>query len=286
MAANDAFLNMPPEHTEVRPASEASRLLMGGPAALVTTTWRGKANVMPLSWHTPLSSEPALVGISVEQSRHTAEMISHSQEFALNFPKRPYLHHVQYLGALRGEDIDKFEATQWETFPPAKISAPLLMDCAAWIECEVVEVLPLGDHVLFVGLAVAVRVDLDSYDDDLHQWRAGPDVEDNDRPLHFLGGNRYSSLHRTLEARVPRDFEAPERVLRERIAEELELSREARERRQEEEEQLRDEVRRGDHVDLDAVDAAEAAAAKPPPVPEDTLDLSKGYVLGGDRDEG
>lgn len=266
--ADDPFLNFAPEHTESRPTSEATRLLLGGPVVLVTTTWRGRPNVMPLSWYTPLSSDPPLIGIAVEQSRHTAEMISHSQEFALNFPKRPYVHHVQYLGSLRGESIDKFEATQWSTFTPTSITSPLLDGCAGWIECQVVQVTPLGDHMLFVGEVVAVRVDPDSYDDDLRQWRFG---EPDDRVLHFLGGNRYSTLNRPIEARLPRDFEAPERILRERVEEELELSREARERREERVEALHEEVRRGNVVDVDdlALDLDDA----------DILDLSKGAVL-------
>lgn len=261
---------MPPGHTVTRPAADASRLLLGGPVVLVTTTWRGKSNVMPLAWHMPLSSDPPLIGIAVEQSRYTAEMIEHAQEFALNFPKRPYLHHVQYLGALRGEDVDKFEATQWETFAPTSITSPLLLDCAAWVECEVVEVLHLGDHVLFVGLAVAVRIDPASYDEERRQWRVGPE---DDRALHYLGSNRYAALQQDVEARVPRDFEAPERVLRERIAEELELSREARERREEEEERLRDEVRRGDRLGPEDVEALR------PPAVDEALDLSQGFVL-------
>lgn len=234
---------------------------------LLTTTWRGKANVMPLSWHMPLSSSPTLVGVAVERSRHTGDMIRHSQEFALNFPARPLLHHVQYLGSLRGEAIDKFEATQLETFAPSRIASPLLSSCLAWVECEVVEVLEFGDHVLFVGLAVSVRVDPDAFDD---RWLVADD-EDR-RPLHFLGGHAYSYLQRVLEARVPADADAPERVLRERLEEELELSREARERREERVEALRDEVRRGNVVDVSELEFEIDE--------DDALDLSKGHVLG------
>ncbi len=265
--ADDPF-HLPPEHTQVRPTSEASRLLLGGPVVLVTTTWRGRPNVMPLSWHMPLSSDPPLLGIAVEQSRHTAEMISHSQEFALNFPKRPYVHHVQYLGGLRGESVDKFEATQWETFSPTRITSPLLAECAGWIECQVVEVTPVGDHVLFIAEVVAVRIDPESYDEDDRQWRFG---EQDDRVLHFMGGNHYATLYRQIEARLPRDFEAPERILRERIEEELELSRESRERREERIEALREEVRRGNVVDVDDLELDVDD--------EDLLDLSKGALL-------
>lgn len=270
---DDPLLQPPPDNLEDRPVSEASRLLMGGPTVLVTTTWRGKANVMPLAWHTPLSSKPPVIGIAVEQSRHSAEMISHAQEFALNFPKRPYLHHVQYLGALSGEHIDKIDAVQLATFAPTTITSPLIADCAAWIECQVVEAVPIGDHILFAGLVTAVHVDPRSYENG--RWSLG---EEEHRPLHFVGGNIYSSLNQVLEARVPRDFEAPERILRQRIEEELELTREARERREEQMGLLEREIERGNVVDISALEMPVPPSANDGEPP---LDLSKGVILGG-----
>lgn len=264
----DSIFRLPPEHSEERPAQEAARLLLGGPVALVTSTWRGQENVAPVAWHMPLASVPPLVGIAIEQSRYSADLIAHAGEFALNFPKRPFLHHVQYLGGLSGADIDKFEATQWETFAASSITSPLLQDCVAWIECEVVDKQPFGDHILFVGLVVAVRVDPASYDTDRRQWRLGGT---EDRPLHFLGGNRYSSLQGELEARTPQDFEAPERALRERVMEELELTREARERREEMLGALEDEVRRGNVVDMDDLGITIDD--------QDVLDLARGILL-------
>jgi len=273
--ADDPMTRFAPEHTVECPTQDAARLLLGGPVTLVTSTYRGRPNVMPLSWHMPLSSAPALLGIAVEQSRHSVDVIGHAGEFALNFPKRPYLHHVQYLGALRGEDIDKIEAVQWETFGATSISAPLLADCAGWVECQVVDRQTFGDHVLFVGLVVAVRVDPSAYDPEARMWRQG---EEDERALHFLGGHHYATLTRPLEARLPQDYEAPEHVLRERIAEQLELSREAREKREEALEALRDEVQRGNVVDVDEIglDIGHSVPGAPP------LDLSKGVILGGD----
>ena len=247
MTLDDAF-RIPPEGIERRPPTYASRLLMGGPVTLVTSAFRGAQNVMPLAWHAPLSSDPPLIGISIEQSRHSVDMIQHSEEFALNFPARPLIHHVQYLGALSGADIDKFEATQLATFPAARLSVPLIEGCAAWIECEVRDVVPIGDHVLFIGLPVAVQVDPEAFDE---RWTVGPELS---RPLHFIGGNRYAVLQRTLEARVPGRGDAPERFLAERIEEELELTREAQERREEMLGELSEEVEAGNLVDLSQFD--------------------------------
>jgi flavin reductase (DIM6/NTAB) family NADH-FMN oxidoreductase RutF len=242
-------------------------VLLGGPVALVTTYDRGNRNVAPVAWHTPLSAVPPLVGIAVEQSRHTLEMIRHSQQFALSIPARPQLHLVQYLGGYSGEEIDKFEATQLETFDAAHVDAPLVRGCVAWIECELQDTIPLGDHELCVGLAVAVHVDPRAFDE---RWRAAPDEL---RPLHYLGANEYSALGRIVEARMPRSSEAPEEALAERLEEELELSEEARERREERLDAIRREVEAGNIVDLSELEDPDDSA---PPV-----DLSKGVILGG-----
>jgi len=275
-AVTDSSLLQPaPETIERRPPSTAARLLLGGPVALVTTSWRGQTNVMPLAWHMPVSTDPALIAIAVEQSRYTVDMIDHSEEFALNIPKRPMLHHVQYLGSLRGEHVDKLDAAQWNYFGAARVTAPLLEDCAAWIECGVRHALPFGDHVVYIAEVMAVHVDPASFSD---RWRSGAG---DDRPLLFLGGAAYSTFDRAREARTPRDLDAPERVLAERMAEELELTHEAQERRAEIQDRLDREIERGNVVDVD-----DAAAALDLEIPEDELlDLSGGVLLG-DPDEG
>lgn len=241
------LFRLPPEGVERRPVTFASRVLMGGPVALVTSAYRGESNVMPLAWHAPLSSDPPLIGISIERSRHTVDMIQHAHEFALNFPTWPLLHHVQYLGAMTGSQIDKFEATQLEVFDAVRVSAPLIEGCAAWIECSVEQVIPVGDHVLFVGLPLAVQVDPASFDE---RWLVG---DEEKRPLHFVGANLYAHLERLFEARTPARGDAPEAFLAERLLEELELTRDAKERREEQLGQLHEEIESGKAVDLAAL---------------------------------
>lgn len=271
--SDESLLHPAPEEIERRPLSTASRVLLGGPVALVTSSWRGRPNVMPLAWHMPVSADPPLLAIAIEQSRYSIDVINHSEEFVLNFPKRPLLHHVQYLGAISGEQIDKLEAAQMNYFGAARVTAPLIEGCAAWIECGVRHQLPFGDHVLYIAEVLAVHVDPASFDE---HWRT---ETGDDRPLLFLGGQTYSTLDRAQEARAPRDLDAPERVLAERMAEELELTAEAKERRAELRARLEDEVARGNVVDIDdlaeEIDLDEA----------DRLDLSSGIALG-DVDEG
>ena len=215
---------------------EARRLLTGGPVVLVTTSWHGKTNVMPAAYAMPLSFKPPLVGIAVHPSRHTHDMIRFSEEFAINVPGRSLIHHVQYLGSVSGKELDKFELTKLPTFRARKVEAPLIEGCLGYIECGLEDALRVGDHTLFVGRVVAASVDDEAFDE---TWLLG---DDDYKPLHYLGLNRYAILGEKLEARVPQPAEEAEEKLEEAVEEQLELGREEEEKRREEEERRRREA--------------------------------------------
>lgn len=193
---------------------DARRLLVAGPVVLVTTKWRAASDVMPVAWSMPLSAEPPFVGICVHSSRHTHDMIKFSEEFALNFPGPALLNHAQYFGSVSGRDLDKLDISRLPTFKARKIDAPLLEGCVGYIECGLEDALRIGDHTLFIGRVVAVTADDDAFNE---TWLLR---DDEQKPLHYLGGSSYAALGAVLEARPP----APES---EEFAQEWE--REARE---------------------------------------------------------
>jgi flavin reductase (DIM6/NTAB) family NADH-FMN oxidoreductase RutF len=192
---------------------DARRLLGGSPVALISTAWRGATNVMPAAFVTPLSMDPPLIGVAVHPARHTHDMIKYSEEFALNIPTRELLHHVQYLGSVTGSELNKLELTKLPTFRARRVEAPLLEGCVGWIECGIQDAYRIGDHTLFVGKVVAVQAEKDAFDE---TWLL---ADPEERPLHYLGVNRYAILGDVMEARIPqpadikRDVEAGEAEL-------------------------------------------------------------------------
>jgi flavin reductase (DIM6/NTAB) family NADH-FMN oxidoreductase RutF len=174
--------------------TDASRLLGGGPVALVTTRWRDQTDVMPAIWTVPLSRVPPLIGLAVNPARHTHDMIRFSEQFALNFPARDLLNHAHYFGAVSGRDVNKLELAKLPTFRASTVEAPLIEACVGWIECGVEDTYRIGDHTLFIGRALVVQVEPEAFDE---TWSiAGSDY----RPLHYLGGDRYGVLGRRLQA--------------------------------------------------------------------------------------
>ena len=202
---------------------DARRLLVASPVVLVTTKWRAASDVMPVAWSMPLSAEPPFVGICVHSSRHTHDMIKFSEEFALNFPSRTLLNHVQYYGTVSGRELDKLEISKLPTFKAQKIEAPLLEGCVAFIECGLEDALRIGDHTLFIGRVVAVTADEEAFNEN---WLLS---DGDEKPLHYLGGSLYSTMSEPLEARPP----APQTDMSD------EWAREAREIEEREEERRR-----------------------------------------------
>jgi flavin reductase (DIM6/NTAB) family NADH-FMN oxidoreductase RutF len=259
----------PSDDLEAIDVGSATRLLSGGVVALVTSTWRGESNVIPISWHTPLSSSPPLVGVSLEQSRYSTDMLSHAGEFVINIPPKELANHVGYLGSLSGEDVNKFEATQLETFSGRRVAAPLISDCCAWIECEIVERIPTGDHLFFIGLILSAQAHSAIHDGNSFLPKS------ETTPLHFLGGNSYSTLRESFVARAPSASDAPEEILQSMIEEDLELSREVREKKEEELGKLAKELEKGNVIDTKTLESELGIDLGS----IDNLDLSKGIVL-------
>ena len=200
--------------------TDALRLLNGGPVVLLTTRFRNETNVMPAIWTVPLSRRPPLIGVAVNPSRYTHDMVRFAEEFALNFPGRDLLNHTHYFGAVSGAAVGKLELAKLPTFKASKISAPLIEHCLAHVECSLDDALRLGDHTLFVGRVLVVQAEPEAFDE---TWL----IEDRDyRPLHYLGLDRYAVLGDRLQAELRTTEEG---------AIELAESVEERERREEEE---------------------------------------------------
>ena len=168
--------------------TDARRILNPGTVAIITTNWRGETNAAPVAWTAPLSMEPPFVGCVIHPGRHTADMIRFSEEFALNIPGPRLLKETAFLGSYSGKDENKIEAAQLETFKSFKIEAPLLEHCLAWVECGLRDVIPIGDHTLFVGEVLQVQAIEEAY---AENWQ----LKDHSlKPLSFLGGSIYAQV--------------------------------------------------------------------------------------------
>ncbi len=179
--------------------ADARRMLNPGPVAIVTTSWRGISNAAPIAWCAPLSMQPPMVGIVVHPHRHTADMIRFSDGFAINIPGPALLKQTAFLGSQTGMNNNKLESAGLQLFSPMMIDAPLIEGCLAWIECQLADVIRIGDHSLFVGNVVKVQADDEAY---AQQWLL---KSRQYSPLTFIGGTRYAVIGDPMDAVVEVD---------------------------------------------------------------------------------
>ena len=127
-------------------------LLNPRPVALVTCCDSDcTPNVLSVAWHTPLSHDPPMVGISIDQRRYSHALISQCEEFVLNVVSSEFENAVDLCGNHSGREMDKFEAAGLKMSPAYHVRPPLIVGALAHLECTVVNYICTGDHTFFVG---------------------------------------------------------------------------------------------------------------------------------------
>lgn len=111
-----------------------------------------KDNVMTLSWHSPASFNPELYTIYVGKARYSYEMIRKSKCFCVNFISKDDEDMALFAGRNSGKDVDKFSEIEKEEC--SEINCPRLKKALAYMECELIDEIEVGDHVVFVGKVV------------------------------------------------------------------------------------------------------------------------------------
>jgi len=136
-----------------------------GTVALVTSALAERRNVMSAGWHAAISMAPALYGVSIGRTRATHGLVRESLVFGLNFLPSAHAEAIQGVGTLSLRDgVDKyarFGLHASEQHPLALAEAYL---CYL---CQLEQIIPIGDHDLFVGRVEQVLYDASAYDE---QW--------------------------------------------------------------------------------------------------------------------
>ena len=130
------------------------------PVVLITTSdGKGKDNIITIAWAGTVNSEPPMVSISVRKSRYSHELLSKNGEFVVNLVNKKLVRVTDLIGVKSGRDIDKFKECGLTAIKSQKVSVPSIKESPVNIECNVVNVLELGSHDMFIGEVLSVSVD-------------------------------------------------------------------------------------------------------------------------------
>lgn len=166
----------------------ATQLLGHGPVTLVTSAHHGQANVMAASWAMPLDFDPPKVIVIIDSRTLTRRLVIESGEFGLQIPTRAIARQTLAAGSVSGIDRQKFAEFGIETFPARLIQAPMVLGCAAWLECRVIPDASQRFDIV-IGEVVAAYSDEALYSG--NRWHFPDDAQR--RTIHYVAGGQFFS---------------------------------------------------------------------------------------------
>jgi flavin reductase (DIM6/NTAB) family NADH-FMN oxidoreductase RutF len=148
--------------------------------AIVCSKHEERVNLMSAAWHTQLSHNPPLYGISISPKRFTHDLILVSKEFTVNFLRFEQSRLAAFFGKTSGRDIDKVNVFEIDLSESRNVKAPFLKDSYAVYECKLVDFRNTGDHTFFIGKIVGIHYDPNAFSPSLNIY-----------PTLYLGTDLY-----------------------------------------------------------------------------------------------
>jgi len=165
------------------PLSRVYQLLEPGPVVLLTTSHKGRANVMTMSWHMMVEFEPPLVACVVSEADHSFAALRATGECVIAIPAVKLAAKVVKVGNCSGRDTDKFAAIGLTPRPARRVTPPLVAECFANLECKVADTRLVKRYNLFVLEVVQAWTD---------------PTQKNPKTIHHQGYGRFAVDGRTI----------------------------------------------------------------------------------------
>lgn len=135
------------------------------PAVMVTSKDKNKTNIITVAWAGTVSSDPAMVSISVRPERYSYNLIKENGEFVINLVTKELVKACDFSGVKSGRDIDKFKELNLHEETMSEIETKGIKESPVNIECKVTEVLDLGSHHMFLAKVIAIDIDSNLLDE-------------------------------------------------------------------------------------------------------------------------
>lgn len=135
------------------------------PAVMVSCGDMEKSNIITVAWTGIINTNPAMVYISVRQSRYSYNIIKENMEFVINLTTEKLANATDWCGVKSGANVDKFKEMKLTKEKANMVKAPLIKESPVSIECKVKKIVPLGSHDMFIAEVLCIDAD-DKYIDD------------------------------------------------------------------------------------------------------------------------
>jgi flavin reductase (DIM6/NTAB) family NADH-FMN oxidoreductase RutF len=105
---------------------------------------------MTMSWHMMVDFEPPLIACIVSNRDHSFVALRATKERVIAIPAVDLAPKVVAVGNCSGRDVDSFEAFRLMPAKAERVTAPLIAECFANVECNVVDTRLVNKYGLFV----------------------------------------------------------------------------------------------------------------------------------------
>ena len=144
----------------------------------VTALLACQDNLMPASWHMPVSKSPFRYAVAVREENFTHQLIQEHNSFTLNFLPFDHFETVNLMGKLHGDMDDKL-AKSGLGIEGKDVNGNVLLSASDFnYECEVCDTYKNGDHTIFIADVIKIHVN----------------DKQSDTPMLFSGRGRYATL--------------------------------------------------------------------------------------------
>jgi len=128
-----------------------SQLVVPRPIAMVSTIGEdGVLNVAPMSYFLPITGSPMLIGLSMGLredggQKHTYLNALHSGDFVINVTSENLSEEIEIVALESPHSADEYEMAGWTSCESEKITSPGIFEARARLECEIRQVVELGE---------------------------------------------------------------------------------------------------------------------------------------------
>jgi flavin reductase (DIM6/NTAB) family NADH-FMN oxidoreductase RutF len=119
----------------------------------------GESNIITISYGGTINANPAMVYISVRDTRYSYPMLKETGEFVINIPGENLAKETDLCGITSGRKVNKWELAKLTPVEAAIVKVPMIKECPVNIECVTRHIIKLGSHDIFLAEIVATHVD-------------------------------------------------------------------------------------------------------------------------------
>lgn len=141
------------------PLGKVYQLIEPGPVVMVATRWCDKTNIMTMSWHMMVEFEPPTLACIISANNYSFGLLKASRECVINIPTAELAEKVVRCGNMSGRKVDKFRALGLTPATAASVSAPLIAECYANLECKLVDTRMANKYNMFILEVVKAWID-------------------------------------------------------------------------------------------------------------------------------